>query len=312
MILSTDAFERAYSYMKDTAADIECAVFETVVLGKSSEEAMSILEKYQCRDGGFGKLDYDLGYPNSCLRHTESACRHIFGLNPSYEHPVIKRLIPYLLRNFNYTIGQWNNILVPEVNEYPHAMWYTYSENIINKPKNREQLIEQYNPTTNAALAGILYKYKELVPEKVLHSVISIPIEKVYTSYTSLPYDMKSMLYFVQALDDNKLKDSLYSQLLNKADNSMNLDESKWKNDYTTGPCNIITSPTHPFYEKYKILVEQHLDFIIETQQLDGSWAPDWRWGETEYWEIVKKKLQGVLTLRNISVLKNFGSIECL
>lgn len=72
------------------------------------------------------------------------------------------------------------------------------------------------------------------------------------------------------------------------------------------------TSPTHPFYEKYKLLVEHHLDFIIETQQSDGSWTPDWSWGETEYWEIVRKKLQGVITLRNISVLKNFGRIECI
>jgi hypothetical protein len=68
----------------------------------------------------------------------------------------------------------------------------------------------------------------------------------------------------------------------------------------------------YTFYEKYKSLVEHHLDFIIESQQTDGSWAPDWRWGETEYWEIVKKKLLGVLTLRNISVLKNLGRIECI
>ena len=295
--------------MKNTAQDIECAVFEHIILGKSSEDAISILAKYQFEDGGFGKLDYDIGYPYSCVKHTESACRHIFRLNPPAEHPVIQCLIPYLLQNYNSTTGEWNNKLVPEVNDYPHPIWWTYEGKEINKPENRKQLVEQYNPNTNATLAGILYKYRELVPENILDEIICVPIEKAYTSYTTSPYDMKSMLYYVEALSDRELKNSLYHALLIKADTSMELDEGKWKTNYTVGPCNIINSPTHPFYEKYKLSVEHHLDFIIDSQQVDGCWAPDWSWGEPENWEIVKKKLQGVLTLRNIAVLKNFDKI---
>ncbi len=108
MKLSKEAFQRAYQYMKTTAQDIECAVFEHVILGKSTEDVMSILAKYQCEDGGFAKLDYDIGYPYSCIKHTESACRHIFRINPPAKHPVIQRLIPYILMNYNSITAELN------------------------------------------------------------------------------------------------------------------------------------------------------------------------------------------------------------
>lgn len=95
--LKKEQFCKAVHFLKTQAQDIDKAMFEHFFEDKPLNEVVDILATYQNEDGGFGTLDYDIGYPYSCLKHTESACRYIFALKHiSENHPMIKRLIPIL------------------------------------------------------------------------------------------------------------------------------------------------------------------------------------------------------------------------
>ena len=72
--LSNEQYNRAKTFMKTQAADIDLAMFEFFFEDKPIESVLQILYRYQDECGGFSKLEYDMEYPLVCLKHTESAC----------------------------------------------------------------------------------------------------------------------------------------------------------------------------------------------------------------------------------------------
>lgn len=308
--LTKQQFEKAKEFMKTQAQDIDLAMFEYFFEDKPLIEVIHVLETYQNTDGGFGKLDYDFEYPGSCLKHTESACRYIFDLSQvPCKHPMIQKLIPYIIENYNSVSGEWKNHLVPEVNDYPHAFWWEYEKTEDFIPKDRADLIDHYDPNTNSALAGILVKYSFLVPKEMLDAVKSVVIEKINSGYAFAQYGMMSDLYFVNALDDESLKNALMDTLMGNGDLIAILDEN-WGTENAYKLCCWIDSPDHPYYTLYKNDVKNNLKFLMESQEPDGSWSPNWSWGEPDVWERAEKRLKGMLTIKFLWTLKKFDCIE--
>ncbi len=85
-------------------------------------------------------MEYDMQFPRSCLKNTENACRYLFDLQ---EIPgdtlMVHKLISYLVKNFNTDTGMWNNITVPDGNNYPHAPWWEHEDEEEYVPKNRTE-----------------------------------------------------------------------------------------------------------------------------------------------------------------------------
>jgi hypothetical protein len=308
--LSRDQFEKAREFMKTQAQDIDLAMFQYFLEAKALFEVVELLAAYQNSDGGFGKLDYDFEYPDSCLKHTESACRYIFALEkiPS-NHPMISKLIPYLIENYNSNTGEWNHLVVPGVNDYPHAPWWSYEEPTEFKPKNRSELIDHYDPNTNSALAGMLVKYASLVPKETLDCVMGVVIDKMNSSYEFGQYGMMSDLYFVSVLPDQNLKNALLKKLMGDGKLISILDHN-WGSENAFKLFHWIDSPKHPYYSMYRDVVENNLDFLIDAQEEDGSWSPNWSWGDRETWQRVVKRLKGELTWTFLSSLKKYDRIE--
>lgn len=308
--LSKEQFEKAKGYMKTQAEDIDLAMFEYFFENKPLVEVTKTLAKYQNEDGGFGKLDYDFEYPYSCLKHTESACRYIFALEQiPCEHHIIKKIISYIVENYNRITGEWDNLTVPEVNEYPHAPWW---EHIISDefiPKDRADLIDHFNPNTNSTLAGMLVKYSSIVPKEILDTVKGVVIGKINSGYEFGQYGMMSDIYFVNALDDENLKNKLLKTLMGDGKLISILDEN-WGTENAHKLCHWINTPEHPYYFLYKDDVNKNLNFLIESQEHDGSWSPNWSWGDSNVWKRVVKRLKGVLTFEFLWTLKKFDCIE--
>lgn len=310
--LTKEQFNNATHFLKTQAQDIDKAMFEHFFEDKPLNEVVDILTTYQNKDGGFGRLDYDFECPDSCLKHTESACRYIFALNvvPA-QHPMIQRLIPYIITNYNITTGEWNNLVVQSVNDYPHAPWWHYSEQEPFVPKNRADLISHYDSNTNSALAGMLVKYSPLVPKDLLDEIMGIVIDKINSGYDFGQYGMMSDIYFVNALKDEHLKNDLLETLMGDGKLISLLDEN-WGTENAYKLCHWIDSPSHPYYPMYQDAVKNNFDFLIESQEVDGSWSPNWSWGEPEVWSSVLNRLKGVLTFNFLWALKKFGRIEGL
>jgi hypothetical protein len=56
--------------------------------------------------------------------------------------------------------------------------------------------------------------------------------------------------------------------------------------------------------------LDQTLDYLIGAQQADGTWQPNWRWGDDEVWERVERWLKGSLTVQFLWAVKTFGRLE--
>ncbi len=307
--LTKEQYDMAVCFLKSEAQDIDKAVFEYFFENKPLAEVTDILQSYQNEDGGFGWLDYDFECPVSCLKTTESACRYIFALKDiPAAHPMIRKLIPYIIGNYNDTTGEWNNLIVPEVNDYPHAPWWKYDEEERLIPKSRAELIEHYDPNTNSALAGILVKYSSLVPKKILEQVMSVVIEKINSGYEFGQYGMLSDVYFVNALDDEELKNSLLKKLMGDGRLISILEDRGTESAYKL--CHWIDSPHHPYFALYKDAVHNNLDSLVASQEEDGSWAPNWSWGEPKVWERVVKRWKGLMTMKFLWALKNFDRLD--
>lgn len=310
--LSKEQFNKTVEFLKIEAQDIDKAMFEYFFESKPIDEVINILASYQNEDGGFGKLDYDFEYPYSCLKHTESACRHIFALeNISAEHPMIQKLIPYIIDNYNSISGEWDNLTVYAVNDYPHAPWWGYGETEKFIPKSRADLIDHYDPNTNSALAGILVKYHSLVPKEMLDLVMGVVIEKINSGYEFGQYGMMSDVYFVNALNDENLKNNLLKILMGGGKLITLLDEN-WGTENAYKLCHWIDSPNHPYYTMYKDDVQNNFNFLIKSQEDDGSWSPNWSWGEPKVWDRVIKRIKGKLTFEFIWALRKFDCIDVL
>lgn len=307
--LTTEQFNKAAQFLKTQAQDIDRAMFEHFFEDKPLEKVVDILATYQNEDGGFGKLDYDFEYPYSCLKHTESACRYIFALKdiPS-EHPMIKKLIPYIVENYNRVSGEWDNLTVPAVNDYPHAPWWGHGEKEPFIPKDRSELIEHYDPNTHSVLAGMLVKYSSLVPKEILDEVTGIVIDKINSGYAFGQYGMMSDIYFVNALKNENLKNNLLETLMGDGKLISLLDEN-WGTENAYKLCHWIDVPEHLYFPMYKDAVQNNFEFLIDSQEADGSWSPSWSWGEPDVWGKVVLRLKGVLTFNFLWTIKKFDCI---
>ena len=89
----------------------------------------------------------------------------------------------------------------PEVNGVPHAFWWSYSpEKQIDIEMTWEQLVEEYNPNTNAEIVAYLLKYRDLLPPQFpLEKLKQIAIDKI-TSFGN-KIDVHAFLCYLKLLD---------------------------------------------------------------------------------------------------------------
>lgn len=307
--LSKIQFEKARDFMYSYAQDIDLAMFQYYFEEKPKSEVIEILEKYQNEDGGFGTLDYDFIYTDSCLKQTESACRYIFALDVPDTHPMIPKLMKYMISNYNKTTGEWDNLTVPEVNNYPHAPWWEHEEQEKFIPKDYIDLITHYDPNTNSALAGMVVKYSRYVPDNLVQYIQKIVVDKINLSGDFYQYGMLSDVYFVNALQDERLKNALRTKLMGNG-RLISLLDDNWGTENAYKLCHWIDTPDHPYYKLYKNDVDNNHTFLIETQNEDGSWTPSWSWGEPEVWKEVELRIKGMMTMKFLWSLDIFHRCE--
>ena len=90
-------------------------------------------------------------------------------------------------------------------------------------------------------------------------------------------------------------------------------DSSQW-NGYVLRPLQVVDDPASPFMAGLEDALEANLDYEISTQNEDGSWSPNWTWGDMfpNVWPVARREWSGVLTLDKLLLLKRFHRIEGL
>ena len=329
--LTRENFVKARDYIFTHSDDINRAWFRYNFEDGDTNALMDVLGKYQHDNGGFGGLTDEFEYQGPCLKCTEHAFRYIFYLKekPHASHPVIQKMMKYILERYRPEIGSWGELLEPDVNDSAHVWWWTYGEDDYSPVANEDERIKRYNPNGQAALAAFVALYSELVPEDLYKDIIRYPVEKILRYYDEAsplfgpsstdkankwgiysPYNLKCFQQFCDCLKDKPLAEKLKAILIQNPTACMDMDESGWDYGYHETPFDVVVTPDSFIYPVVKDVVDKSLDYVIRHQQTDGAWHLNWHLGEGEAFDRLQAKYEAHYTMLTLAELNRFGRIE--
>lgn len=329
--LTHENFIKARDYIFAHADDITKAWFKYNFEDGNTDAFMEILAKHQHENGGFGGLMYEFEYQGPCLKCTEHAFRYIFYLKerPSANHPVIKKMMEYVLERYRPEMGCWGELLEPGVNDGAHVRWWTYPDCDITPSTDVDERVKKYNPNGDASLAALVALYSELVPEELYQDIIRYPVEHILRYYDESsqlfgcsarldhgrndiesPYNLKCYQQFVKCLPDNALADRLTEILCQNPTACMQLNYSAWENGYEELPCDVVETPESIVYPAVKNVIDESLNYLIKRQSDDGAWHLTWDFGEDERFRKMERLYEAHYTMLVLARLGRFNRIE--
>ncbi len=303
MILTQPAYQRARKYVNENGRVLEKARLRYHFDGAPARLVLAELEKFQNRDGGFGRgIEPDLRIRESSALGTYTAFqiwREVGAPQPAGNLPAA---IPYLLQTLDSRYLSWR--IVPKIiRNLPQASWW-------NDEGRKEGTSYQLNPT--AQLIGTLYDFSQDVPQDLLAVLINQVIKTLNESQEVIMHDFLCCKYLAETeyLDPGIRKSLLY-HLKRLLDSVISRNPNEWPG-YCLRPVQVAESPKSPFYADLAELIPQNLDFEIASQQEDGSWAPNWTWEETyaAEWQQARREWSAVLVVEKLLALKRYQRIE--
>lgn len=264
---------RAWIYRN--ARPLDLALWEFQFENGTREHVMDMLRIYQNEDGGFGNgLDSDCWNPESSPYNTMLAIGMMQSnglLNPG--QPVIKDILQYLENCPHCTDDGWL-FCIPSNDNWPRAPWWTYDEKV--------NAVESMGVT--AALCGFVLGFGDR--QSGLFERVCGYTDRILKGLGHTTDFGESGLAgvgtLVMAIEAAGLADrfdcsAAKAEMENLVNRAIERDPGKW-GDYTPRPSNFIWSPDCPFYAGNEEIVEQELDYLIETRNPGGVWDITWSW----------------------------------
>ena len=330
-MLPRERFDKAKEYIMQYGDNVTCTWFRYCFEDAEAEELLQVLENHQHENGGFGGLMYEFEYAGPCLKCTEHAFRILLSMREktSSEHPMIRKMVGYVLERYRPEIGRWGELLEPEVNDGLHVAWWTYPTAILPPMVDDDERIRQYNPNGDAALAALVSCWNELVPQELYRQIIKYPVEHIlryYDQHSPLfgrsarldhgkndiecPYNLKCYQQLVDCLPDREMARKLAAILSQNPRACMELNYAAWENTYAELPCDVVQSPKSAVYPAVANLVQDSLDYLIRRQSEDGAWHLTWRFGRDERFREMERRYEANYTLLMLNRLSAFGRLE--
>ena len=337
--LSHENFIKARDYVLTHTDDINRAWFRYHFKDSGTNAFMNVLAKYQHENGGFGGLNYEFNYQGPCLKSTEHAIEYIINLKekPSADHPVIQNMMQYLLERYRPTLGNWDKVEAPEINNGVYAWHARYRgtrtstaemeecERNYNYFTDEDERIKSYNANEHVCFAAFIAYYSEIVPNDLYQDIIKYPTAHMLRYWDEnspdyngaifdkdSPYEFEYFQWFVSCLKDKDIKDQLTMILHQNPAAFMELDYAKSDNEYVHLPCDCVGSPNNIVYPVVKDLVDDSLTYRMKQQCDDGRFPLGWSFGKSDELKQLEKLYEAHLTLRMLVKLKQFGRIEGL
>lgn len=302
-----DYYTLAKKFILKNSRPLDMARWNYLFEDGSKEDVISVLKTYQNDDGGFANaLEPDCWNINSTPLQTWVATQIIKEINlDDKNHPIIKGILDYLSSKDEFDGHRWHGLNTVVTNDnYPHAPWWSY--------KQKQELT--YNPT--ASLIGFILKYAEkdtaiyrsaceLSEEAYDYFKKNFPLESMHESacFVELYNYMKECSIF-NLLDMEEFKKLLQKQIKQV----ITYDTKIWSTDYICKPSLFINSKSSDFYLENKEICDFEYEFILKTQNEDGSWGVTWDWNDyPEQWAISKNWWQSDIIIKNIKYIREFN-----
>ncbi len=300
--LSKTARQNAVAFLRREARPLEQKLYNFHFENGPAAEVLAELARFQNPDGGFGHgLEPDLRLPGSSVIATTIAFQRLRELDTPKDHPLIVGGCRYLREQYNEAASSWA-IMPPNVDEAPHAPWWTYGGDLSRS---------QANP--RAEIAGYLHEYADHFPEPMRRKVGQVVVEHLLDHPDDMP--MHDFLCYVRFYETPALPAAIKTTIVEKmkrvADRIVARDPESWK-EYGLPPLSVVTSPGSDFAPLFRAALDANLDFEIAQQTEAGYWAPNWTWGDLwpEAWAQAERDWRGVLTLNALKTLHTFGRLE--
>ncbi len=301
-----DHYTLAKRFILKNSRPLDTARWNYLFENGSKEDVINILKTYQNSDGGFAyALEPDCWNINSTPLQTWVATQIIKEINlEDKNHPIIIGILNYLSSNNEFNGHLWNGLNTVATNDdYPHAPWWAFSE----------KQESTYNPT--ASLIGFILKYAEkdtaiynlackLAKEAYNYFKKNFPLESMHESacFVELYQYMKESSIF-NLLDMEEFKNLLQKQIKKV----ITYDTKIWNTNYVCKPSLFINSKSSDFYLENKDICDFEYNFILNTQNNDGSWNVTWDWNDYfEQWSISKNWWKSDIIIKNINYIRKF------
>lgn len=294
-ILSSSQFKQAYEFIEQYARPLDREYFAYHYGIGNKEYVLQELEAFRNEDGGFGNnLEPDFRLQGSSPLATTIAFQYLYQLNVSPQHPFVVDGKNYFLETFLSDGKGWQ--AVPKsVNDVPHAPWWHVPEKIDN-----------YSANPDAEIVGYFVHYN------VQHPLATEAMDRVMTHLRHMnKYEIHEVQCYLRLakLAGGEVQKEIYKKIEQRLSSLIDPPE-QWEK-YGVQPVALVDSLQSPFAKKLNQELDVNLDYIIEKQLDDGSWEPNWAWGQFEdQWEVAKREWQGILTVQNVITLSKFGRIE--
>ena len=302
-----DYYTLAKKFILKNSRPLDMARWNYLFEDGSKEDVIKVLKTYQNDDGGFANaLEPDCWNINSTPLQTWVATQIIKEINlEDKTHPIIKGILDYLSSKDEFDGHRWHGLNTVVTNDnYPHAPWWSY--------KQKQELT--YNPT--ASLIGFILKYAEkdtaiyrsaceLSKEAYNYFKKNFPLESMHESacFVELYHYMKECSIF-NLFDMEEFKKLLQKQIKQV----ITYDTKIWSTDYICKPSLFINSKSSDFYLENKDICDFEYEFILKTQNEDGSWGVTWDWNDyPEQWAISKNWWQSDIIIKNIKYIREFN-----
>ena len=300
--LTTAAQERATSFMTTKARLLERTLYELFVLGTGTKDrVLNELATFQNEDGGFGHgLEPDVQTPASSVLATTEALQTLRALGVTSAHPLVRDALAYLQQTYDPAQHTWP--LVPEqVDKAPHAPWWQHQEDLSGNLAN-----------PRAEIVGYFFEYGELVTDELRRELL----DDVLAHLQELPNEMEmhDLMCYVRLAETEALPEEARRDLKPRLQRAVATVVARGQESwaaYGLKPATVAPLPDSLFAEALAPLIGEQLDFEIEAQEADGSWSPNWSWGDTypDAWPEARRAWQGIITYRTMRTLQAYGRL---
>ena len=301
--LSHAAFQSAKAFIMNQGRALDQRRFEFHFEAGSVDAVLAELASYQNDDGGFGNsLEPDIRTSASSAIATTVGFQTLREIGVPAGHALVRKGIEYFVATFDESRQVWP-IIPSEVKEAPHAPWWNY--------ETRAETFGQFLVNPRAEIVGHLHEFSDGVSTQLLKQLTTAVLEHL----DSLPGEMEmhDILCFARLAETEALpnRDKVWEKLAQAAAPRI-ARNAEQLTGYVLKPLWLVSSPESPLAAEFKEEVEMNLDFEIEQQGEDGSWSPNFSWGDQypEAWQTAKKEWQSRFTIDTLKTLRDFGRIE--
>jgi len=305
-LMNRAAFDRAAQFMREEARPLERALFAYYFEKGSRTSVLAALVPYQNPDGGFGHgIEPDIRSEASTVIGTVAALDIMRRVRANEDTPGLPAALGYLVEAYDVDSGRWP-IVPPDIEDAPHAPWWGYADSAENF------LGFWANP--RASVVAHLQQYLRLSPSPFTENARQAVVDDLMRY--SQRMEMHDLLCFLDLLETDGLPREHYESILDKLrralPHSVVTEPAKW-GGYGLQPLEVVYFPGSPLAGVLdQAVIDANLDYFIDEQQPNGSWAPNWTWDfiDADAWAAADREWRGILTLRKLRTLRAYGRIE--